>query len=356
TTGTAASGNGAFTLGGGRLICTNISVGSGSANGSGTLILNGGILQPGTNTAALFKQNNLVPLTNNVQAGGAIFDTAGFNATVNWPLQTDPALGGAPDGGLVKLGNGTLTLSSPNTYNGNTLVGGGTLLINSLQGPGLVIVSNGATLGGNGVISNNVTVNAGGALAPGNNAIGTLTVVGNVSLAGTTTMEVDKTLGTNDLLLATNGTPTTITYSGTLNVTTVAGTLAANDTFKLFSASNYVGSFSAINPANVTWNTNNLNVDGTLTVVSVAPSGPTTNASITKITLSGSNLLVHGTNNNVPNNVGNFVVLTSTNLATPLVNWKAVSTNAYNNDGTFDFSSPIVPGVPQQFIDVKAAQ
>ncbi len=356
TTGTAASGNGAFTLGGGRLICTNISVGSGSANGSGTLNLNGGILQPGTNTAALFKQNNLVPLTNNVQAGGAIFDTAGFNATVNWPLQTDPALGGAPDGGLVKLGNGTLTLSSPNTYNGNTLVGGGTLLINSLQGPGLVIVSNGATLGGNGVISNNVTVNAGGALAPGNNAIGTLTVVGNVSLAGTTTMEVDKTLGTNDLLLATNGTPTTITYSGTLNVTTVAGTLAANDTFKLFSASNYVGSFSAINPANVTWNTNNLNVDGTLTVVSVAPSGPTTNASITKITLSGSNLLVHGTNNNVPNNVGNFVVLTSTNLATPLVNWKAVSTNAYNNDGTFDFSSPIVPGVPQQFIDVKAAQ
>jgi autotransporter-associated beta strand protein len=314
------------------------------------------VLQPGTNTAALFKQSNLVPLTNNVQAGGAIFDTAGFNATVNWPLQIDPALGGAPDGGLVKLGAGTLSLTSPDSFIGDTLVGAGTLLINSVQGPSLVTVSNGATLGGNGVIGNNLTVNAGGTLAPGNNAVGVLTVNGNVSLGGTTTMEINKTGLTNDLLLATNLAPSTITYGGTLNVATVAGSLALNDSLKLFSASNYLGSFSAITPAipgsGLAWNTNNLTVDGTLRVV--AGTVPTTNVTILSVTLSGSNLLVHGTNNNNPNTSGNYVVLTSTNLTTPLSQWTPAQTNQYGNAGTVDFSVPVVPGTPREFIDVKA--
>jgi fibronectin-binding autotransporter adhesin len=354
TTGTAASGNGIFTLSGGRLVCTNISVGSGSGNGSGTLNFNGGILQPGANTAALFKQSNLVPLTNNVQAGGAIFDTAGFNATVNWPLQTDPALGGGPDGGLVKIGTGTLSLTSPDSFIGPTLVGGGTLLVNTVEGASLVTVSNGATLGGNGVLGNNLTVNAGGTLAPGNNTVGVLTVNGNASLSGTTTMEINKTGGTNDLLLATNAAPSTITYGGTLNVVVTNGPLIAGDTFKLFDATNYVGSFATITPVNVTWDTSKLNIDGSLKVVSVASAGPTTNATITKVTLSGANLLVHGTNNNVPNTSGQFVVLTSTNLSAPLSNWTPVFTNTYKQDGTFDYTNPVVPGTPQQFIDVKA--
>ena len=56
-------------------------------------------------------------------------------------------------------------------------------------------------------------------------------------------MEVDRTAGTTDLLRATNTVPTTITYGGTLRVATLAGTIAAGNTFKMFSASNYVGSF-----------------------------------------------------------------------------------------------------------------
>src|SRR6185437_5164758 len=114
TTGTAATGNGTMTLSGGRLICTNISVGSSAGNGSGNLNFNGGILQPDADTTAFFDQENLVPLTNNVQLGGAVIDTAGHDVTFNWPLITDPALAGTPDGGLTKLGAGTLTLSFPN--------------------------------------------------------------------------------------------------------------------------------------------------------------------------------------------------------------------------------------------------
>ena len=166
-------------------------------------------------------------------------------------------------------------------------------------------------------------------------------------------MEIDKNAGTNDLLLATNVTATTIAYGGTLNIVTLTGTLAPGDTFKFFSASNYSGTFT-INSPGVTWNTSNLNINGSLTVATVAPPGPTTNASITKVTLSGSNLLVHGTNNNIPNTSGKFVVLTATNLTTPLGSWTPVFTNTYNPDGTFDYTNPIVPGTPQQFIDVKA--
>jgi hypothetical protein len=238
------------------------------------------------------------------------------------------------------------------------LVNAGTLLVSG-QSLSAVTVSSGGTLGGNGLISSNVTVNVGGTLSPGTNAVGTLTVGGNVSLAGTTTMEIDKNGGVNDLLEATAATATTITYGGTLNVVTKTGTIALSDSFKLFDANNYVGSFSAITPATpgtgLAWDTNSLTVNGTLNVVA-GVSAPTTNASITKVTLSGTNLLVHGTNNNVPNNQGHFVVFATTNLATPLGNWTPVFTNTYNPDGTLDYTNPIVPGTPHQFIDVKAAQ
>ena len=345
-------------------IITASSVGTATANGvatttgsTATFNFNGGTLKARASSATFFQGRTsapVVPITAIVTARGAIIDSDTNTISILEPLLTDPNLAGAADGGLKKLGAGTLTLTATNTYIGDTLVNAGTLLVNGIQGQSRVIVSSSATLGGNGIIGSNVTVNAGGTLSPGTANIGVLTVAGNVSLAGTTTMEIDKVGLTNDLLLATNSTPSTITYGGTLNVVTLTGSLAPGDTFKFFSASNYVGSFAAINPPNVTWNTGNLNVDGTLTVVSVAPAGPTTNATITTVTLSGTNLLVHGTNNNVPNNLLHYVVLTSTNLQTPLINWTPVVTNIYNNNGTFDFTNPVVPGTLNQFIDVKA--
>ena len=102
------------------------------------------------------------------------------------------------------------------------------------------------------------------------------------------------------------------------------------------------------------WHTHSLSVDGTLKVVAGAFTGPSTNANITSVTLSGTNLLVHGTNNNVPNTSFRYVVLSSTNLTLPLSSWTPVVTNTFKQDGTFDYTNAIVPGAARQFIDVQA--
>lgn len=80
-------------------------------------------------------------------------------------------------GSVTKSGAGTLTYTRANTYLGGTTVAEGKLLVeDSLTGD--VVVNNGATLGGTSSISGLVTVNNGGILAPGSNAVGSLSVGG----------------------------------------------------------------------------------------------------------------------------------------------------------------------------------
>ena len=95
----------------------------------------------------------------NVLAGGAVIDTASYGITIAQPL-----LDGGGNGGLIKLGVGTLTLAGNNTYTGPTIVQDGALAVNGLL-PGAAIVRSGAILGGNGVVNGVVTVEAGGAIA-----------------------------------------------------------------------------------------------------------------------------------------------------------------------------------------------
>lgn len=72
--------------------------------------------------------------------------------------------------GILKTGNGTLELTNANTYTGTTTVSAGTLLANnttgSATGTGLVSVSAGATLGGDGAVGGDTTIF--GTHAPGN--------------------------------------------------------------------------------------------------------------------------------------------------------------------------------------------
>jgi len=191
-------------------------------------------------------------------------------------------LGATPDGGLTKYGAGTLTLTAASTYTGNTVVTNGTLVVNGSLGSTAVAVATNATLAGIGTAGTNLTVNSGGTLSPaGTSVIGTLTVAGNVTLqsGSTSFMELNKSLASSDRVRAAAAAPTTITYGGTLSLTNLAGALAATDTFKLFSATNYSGAFSAITPAvpalGLGWNTNTLATDGTLRLIATVNTTPT---------------------------------------------------------------------------------
>jgi autotransporter-associated beta strand protein len=107
-------------LNGGRLTAQTIYLGG--ASGSGVVTFNGGVFQPSA-TAAM---DAAVVLTN--RAGGAIFDVpAAVVYTLQSTLNHDETLGATPDGGVVKLGAGTLVLANTQAYTGPTLVSNGTL-------------------------------------------------------------------------------------------------------------------------------------------------------------------------------------------------------------------------------------
>lgn len=83
-----------------------------------------------------------------VNSGGAIIDSGAYDIAINSKLIHD-ASGPATDGGLTKLGSGTLTLSGVNTYNGTTTVNAGTLAINwntALPSDTVLSVASGASM------------------------------------------------------------------------------------------------------------------------------------------------------------------------------------------------------------------
>jgi autotransporter-associated beta strand protein len=174
---------------------------------------------------------------------------------------------------LVKLGAGTLTLAGANAYSGTTTVNAGTLLVNGTISTGAVTVV-GGVLGGSGVVKGAVTVQSGGTLSPGE-SIGALTISNSLVLSGTTFMELDKSLGTNDQVRGLSS----VVYGGVLALTNLSGTLAATNAFKLFAAASYSGGFASLNPATpapgLTWNTNTLATDGTLRLVQTVNLTPT---------------------------------------------------------------------------------
>ena len=65
-------------------------------------------------------------MTLGTSGSGATFDTAGYAVTLSGSL--------SGPGSLTKVDSGTLTLATPNTYSGNTLVSGGTLALGRSAG------------------------------------------------------------------------------------------------------------------------------------------------------------------------------------------------------------------------------
>lgn len=157
-------------------------------------------------------------------------------------------------GGLLKSGTGNWSLTVTNTYTGDTTVDAGTLTVLGRIGNSATTVNTGGTLAGNGSLGGAVTVALGGKLSPGNAGIGQLTISNNLTLASgsTTAVEVNKTSGTNDVLLVTG----TANFGGTLSVANLSGTLAAGNRFKIFNAASSSGDFANVTGspgANLGW-------------------------------------------------------------------------------------------------------
>lgn len=111
--------------------------------GSGKVVFDGGILRATRDEGGLmvgFETGDV-----EIRNGGAYVDTNGFNVTLSTSL---PNAAGQ-NGGLVKLGDGTLRLQGLNTYTGGTTINGGTLQISSnsnLGSAGGSLVFNGGKL------------------------------------------------------------------------------------------------------------------------------------------------------------------------------------------------------------------
>jgi autotransporter-associated beta strand protein len=318
-------------------------------------------------TPSLFNWNGAntiagpVTLNGNCVIGGAPADRGTpISLTLGGPV--------SGTGGLTKIAADRLVLSGGYAYSGDTTIKGGTLALadeTSLPNSPTITIEAGAALDvtgnfgghltlvsgqlldGNGTVSGDLTAGAGATISPGraigasSPLIGTLTVIdGILTLQGSTRMDLDATLDTNDVLRASS-----ITFGGTLQLENFAGTLSVGDSFKLFDATTYNGSFASITPATpaagLTWDLSTLSTDGTLRVQagSARPQIAATGLSNGAFVFSGAGGSPNGT----------YHVISSTNIALPLINWAPVLTNTFDAGGNFNVSILVDPNTRQRF-------
>ena len=285
-------------------------------------------------------------------ANAVTFTIGGANANAEFDgLIVNGGFTGNPAVSIVKTGSNTETFTNANTYSGGTTINGGTLQVNNFgtgsgTGSGTVAVNSSGTLSGKGIITGAVTVNSNGALAPGSNPVGTLTISNNLTLAtgSTTFMQVQgHTAGpvTNNSVKISG----TLSEGGTLNVTNIGGSLINGDSFKLFNAANYSGSFAGfvlppLGP-NLAWRTTTLSTNGVISIVTLTP--PVIGGAgivNSNLTLSGTGAPVNWT----------YYVLSSTNVSLVLTNWTCIATNQTDAGGNFSATNSVNPNLPQTFL------
>ena len=326
---------------------------AGNNSYSGTTAINGGTLQIGNGGTTGTLGTNTV-----ANAGTLAFNRSDAVNDANFGLIT-----GA--GNFAQNGAGTFTFTQSQPYSGSTLINAGTLAIaggGAIASSANIVVNAGAlfdvsgatsgnltlasgqTLSGNGAVRGNLIVGSAAILSPGTGGtsgtlLGSLTFSNALTLAAgsTTIMAVSHSPYTNDAVKVYGA----LTNGGSLIISNAAATaFAAGDSFKLFAAGSYAGTFAAVTlPAlghGLAWNTNTLNSAGLASVISIVPK-------INSVATVGTNLVLRGSGG-LPN--GNYYVLLSTNLTLPLARWTRLATNSYDAGGNFNFTNKTAFGSP----------
>ena len=153
-------------------------------------------------------------------------------------------------GNLVQQSSGTLTLTGANTLSGATIVSNGTLVVTSVGGE--MDVSGGTLVAGG--VGSVITLNIGGAL--------------NI-FSGTVVAGLDKTQSPSNTVYSAAG---LITYAGgKLKLLNYGPSLVVGDTFNIFNQLVNGPVMPIVSPGFTV--TNNLAVDGSVSVASVAAPG-----------------------------------------------------------------------------------
>jgi len=273
---------------------------------------------------------------------------------------------------IIKVGTGTWTLTGGNTYSGLTTISNGVLALSDgatdgsigssslititanafldaqLRSDHTLTLNSGQTLTGNGKLLGMLSLGGGGTVTPGA-PFGALTVTNDVNLSGGTTLIQINRLATPNTgkLVCSN----TITLGGTLVVTNIGGALQTGDTFVLFSTP-LSGTFSGnvVLPAAYTWNTANLEVNGTVVVTGLVP--PPSITTVDFSNLAGGTLVFNATGGGINQP---FAILTSTNLTLPMNQWSTAATGNFDGSGNLTgFSFSVDPTHAQSFYRLVA--
>ena len=201
--------------------------------GSGAIVVNSGA----TLRVKAGSTANAMSVANNITATGAtLIDedaTQTWSGTIAlsgattiqgvWSGKNLNLTGGiSGSGSITKTGGADLIIANTNTYSGTLTVasGSGALEVDGSIATSTTTTASGTTLRGTGSIAGTTTIN--GTVAPGVNAVGTLTL-GSAVLAGTYACEIN---GVNSDKLAVSGTLTVLPGS-TLAITATSPTAAS---------------------------------------------------------------------------------------------------------------------------------
>ena len=213
--------SGIYNLNGSTLTTTAITK---AGSGTATFNFNGGTLRPSAASAAFMQGLTAA----NVQSGGALINTNGFDITIAQPL-----LDGGGGGGLTKSGAGKLTLPGAHTFTGAIAVQTGTLALSA------------GTYAGGMTLANNTR------LSSATNLIGALTVP-TLALGTGTTLDFHFGVGNSSITIS-NAAGLTL-GSSAINLFQDGGTVAYSNAgiYTIFdyntSFNGDVNTFSVANP------------------------------------------------------------------------------------------------------------